>query len=270
MAHCRLPHARPDHGLIYSKENYFPGIKRIPTRYHFLRRTHHYGSHTCPAVAHARRHQIHNPKNRNPHRQPAVQMKKTILILGGGFGGVYTAVYLEKLMSREERASHEIVIVSRDNYIVFQPLLPEVTVFSSGNRFLCKRTWFDSQKFLSSTAPLQAGSVTVGSDHREREYPIVRQGAVRVQAAGPRRGAGQDAGDHDLRTRGRTDARRSAAAGHQTLRAGFRAIPARRFQCGAGVAGGRVGRPHWPCAGGPVPRPHQASPGEGMDRDSYF
>jgi NADH dehydrogenase FAD-containing subunit len=46
-------------------------------------------------------------------------MKKTILILGGGFGGVYTAVYLEKFMSREERASHEIVIVSRDNYIVF-------------------------------------------------------------------------------------------------------------------------------------------------------
>jgi len=53
-------------------------------------------------------------------------MKNTILILGGGFGGVYTAVYLEKLMSREERASHEIIIVSRDNYIVFQPLLPEV------------------------------------------------------------------------------------------------------------------------------------------------
>jgi len=53
-------------------------------------------------------------------------MKKTILILGGGFGGVYTAVYLERLMSREERATYEIVIVSRDNYIVFQPLLPEV------------------------------------------------------------------------------------------------------------------------------------------------
>lgn len=53
-------------------------------------------------------------------------MKKTILILGGGFGGVYTAVYLEKLMTAEERAAYEIVIVSRDNYIVFQPLLPEV------------------------------------------------------------------------------------------------------------------------------------------------
>ena len=53
-------------------------------------------------------------------------MKKTILILGGGFGGVYTAVHLEKLMTAAERKATEIVIVSRDNYIVFQPLLPEV------------------------------------------------------------------------------------------------------------------------------------------------
>jgi len=53
-------------------------------------------------------------------------MKRTILILGGGFGGVYTAVYLEKLMTAAERKANEIVIVSRDNYIVFQPLLPEV------------------------------------------------------------------------------------------------------------------------------------------------
>src|ERR1700674_2441211 len=53
-------------------------------------------------------------------------MKKTILILGGGFGGVYTAVYLEKFMTAAERKEFEIVIVSRDNYIVFQPLLPEV------------------------------------------------------------------------------------------------------------------------------------------------
>jgi NADH dehydrogenase len=53
-------------------------------------------------------------------------MKKTILILGGGFGGVYTTVYLEKLMTAAERETTDIVIVSRDNYIVFQPLLPEV------------------------------------------------------------------------------------------------------------------------------------------------
>jgi len=53
-------------------------------------------------------------------------MKKRILILGGGFGGVYTAVFLEKLMTKAEREATEIAIVSRDNYMVFQPLLPEV------------------------------------------------------------------------------------------------------------------------------------------------
>lgn len=53
-------------------------------------------------------------------------MKKKIVILGGGFGGVYTAVHLEKLMTAEERQAFEISVVSRDNYMVFQPLLPEV------------------------------------------------------------------------------------------------------------------------------------------------
>ena len=51
---------------------------------------------------------------------------KRIVILGGGFGGVYTAVHLEKRMTPAERRDIEIVIVSRDNYMVFQPLLPEV------------------------------------------------------------------------------------------------------------------------------------------------
>ena len=52
--------------------------------------------------------------------------KKRILILGGGFAGVYTAMYLEKRMSAIERESIEITLVSRENYMVFQPLLPEV------------------------------------------------------------------------------------------------------------------------------------------------
>ncbi|HVU25388.1 MAG TPA: FAD-dependent oxidoreductase [Opitutus sp.] len=53
-------------------------------------------------------------------------MKKTIVVLGGGFGGVYTAVHLGRLMRREEREGTEVVLVTRDNYMVFQPLLPEV------------------------------------------------------------------------------------------------------------------------------------------------
>jgi NADH:ubiquinone reductase (H+-translocating) len=54
------------------------------------------------------------------------QRKQRIVILGGGFGGVYVAVYLGKLFSSRELREIEIILVNRENYIVFQPLLPEV------------------------------------------------------------------------------------------------------------------------------------------------
>lgn len=50
---------------------------------------------------------------------------KRVLILGGGFGGVYTAMYLERLLRRASEP-FEIALVNRDNYLVFQPMLPEV------------------------------------------------------------------------------------------------------------------------------------------------
>ena len=50
--------------------------------------------------------------------------KKRILILGGGFGGVYTARHLERLFKR--RLDVEIVLVSRDNFLLMTPLLFEV------------------------------------------------------------------------------------------------------------------------------------------------
>jgi NADH dehydrogenase len=56
-----------------------------------------------------------------------------ILILGGGFGGVYTALTLEKLLKAElRRGEVELGLVSRENYIVFQPMLPEVISGSIG------------------------------------------------------------------------------------------------------------------------------------------
>lgn len=51
--------------------------------------------------------------------------KTKVLILGGGFGGVYTARYLEKGLSREERENVEITLVSRENYLVLQHFLPQ-------------------------------------------------------------------------------------------------------------------------------------------------
>jgi NADH:ubiquinone reductase (H+-translocating) len=50
--------------------------------------------------------------------------KKRIAILGGGFGGVYAAIHLEKLLARESAV--EICLVSRDNFFLFTPMLHEI------------------------------------------------------------------------------------------------------------------------------------------------
>lgn len=69
--------------------------------------------------------------------------EKRILILGGGFGGVYAAMHLEKLLPR----GVSVTLVNRENYFVFQPLLPEVISGAVGLtdvvapiRRLCPRT----------------------------------------------------------------------------------------------------------------------------------
>src|SRR5213082_2135335 len=57
----------------------------------------------------------------NVTRKP---QKKRIVILGGGFGGVYAAIHLEKLLTRQSAV--EICLVSRDNYFLFTPMLHEI------------------------------------------------------------------------------------------------------------------------------------------------
>lgn len=51
-----------------------------------------------------------------------------IVILGGGFGGVYTGMSLEQQLRRDPNV--EIVLVNKENYFTFQPMLAEVV---SGN-----------------------------------------------------------------------------------------------------------------------------------------
>jgi NADH:quinone reductase (non-electrogenic) len=49
---------------------------------------------------------------------------KRVLILGSGFGGLYTALHLEKKLRRE--ATVEITLVNRENFFLFTPMLHEV------------------------------------------------------------------------------------------------------------------------------------------------
>src|SRR6266704_6270987 len=57
----------------------------------------------------------------NANEKPAI---KRIVILGGGFGGVYAAIHLEKLLARERAV--EIYLVSHDNFFLFTPMLHEI------------------------------------------------------------------------------------------------------------------------------------------------
>ena len=46
------------------------------------------------------------------------------VILGGGFGGVYTAMHLEKQLAHEPNV--DITLVNRENFFLFTPMLHEV------------------------------------------------------------------------------------------------------------------------------------------------
>ena len=52
-------------------------------------------------------------------------MKKTrIVIAGGGFAGLYAAMHFDKRLAR--RADVEVTLISRENFILFTPMLHEV------------------------------------------------------------------------------------------------------------------------------------------------
>lgn len=52
-----------------------------------------------------------------------IMNKKHVIIIGGGFGGTYTAKYLKPLIEQDKI---EVTIINRTNYFLFTPLLHEV------------------------------------------------------------------------------------------------------------------------------------------------
>jgi NADH dehydrogenase len=94
--------------------------------------------------------------------------KHRILILGGGFGGIATAHHLERLFRR--RPDVEIVLASRDNFVLMTPLLFEVF---SGTLDL-RGCAVPVRAFLRSTRFVEAAVQDVDLDRR----------VVRLVAAG--------------------------------------------------------------------------------------
>ncbi|MFN8523756.1 MAG: NAD(P)/FAD-dependent oxidoreductase [Chloroflexota bacterium] len=96
-----------------------------------------------------------------------------VLILGGGFAGLNTALKLEKLLAR--RADVQITLVNRDNYALFTPMLSEVAgggieprhIVNPIRRFL-KRTEFREGVVRGIDLQLQA----VHLEHPQSHEPM--------------------------------------------------------------------------------------------------
>jgi len=99
---------------------------------------------------------------------------KQVLILGGGFAGVYTARYLAKLLRPDEAS---ITLINRENYWVYQPMLPEVISGSIGLtnvvspiRRLCPRSNLIMREV--ENIDLKGQIVTVSPGFRPRQLQL--------------------------------------------------------------------------------------------------
>lgn len=100
---------------------------------------------------------------------------KKILILGGGFAGMYTAKYLESVLKPDEA---DISIVNQENYSVYQPMLPEVISGSIGLtdvvspiRRVCPRTHLIMRDVEEIDLTRKVVTVSPGFRPRRLELP---------------------------------------------------------------------------------------------------
>jgi NADH dehydrogenase len=106
-------------------------------------------------------------------------------VLGGGFGGVYTALHLERMLG----ASVEITLVSRENFFLFTPMLHEVaasdidiTHLVSPLRALLRRTTVFVGEVAAIDCASRSVTVTHGADaHDHRlafDHLVVALGSI--------------------------------------------------------------------------------------------
>ena len=96
-----------------------------------------------------------------------------ILILGGGFGGLYCAKRLQKIKLN----SFDIELISDNNYFVFQPLLPEVAsgTISASDAVTPIRQMLDAVKFRNAEVniiDLKKKRVGLTQGFRKRQHYV--------------------------------------------------------------------------------------------------
>src|SRR5437763_1133720 len=101
---------------------------------------------------------------------------RRIVVLGGGFAGVYAARHLEKMLAGDRGV--EITLVSRDNFFLFTPMLHEVAasdldithIVNPVRKLLPRARFFDGDVERIDVAR-RAVVVSHGADSHTHELP---------------------------------------------------------------------------------------------------
>jgi len=104
------------------------------------------------------------------------ERRTRVVILGGGFGGLYVALELEKTLARDPDA--EITLINRENFFLFTPMLHEVaasdldlTNIVNPVRKLLRRVNFFAGDVERIDLERKTVQVSHGFDHHHHEMP---------------------------------------------------------------------------------------------------
>lgn len=118
----------------------------------------------------------------------STKKRTQIVILGGGFGGVYAAIELEKTLARD--ADVHITLINRDNFFLFTPMLHEVAasdldithIVNPVRKLLKKIEFFDGDlQSIDLCNKLVTVTHGIGEPHRhelEYDHLIIAVGSI--------------------------------------------------------------------------------------------
>src|SRR5438445_5834412 len=100
---------------------------------------------------------------------------KRVVIVGGGFGAIFTALGLERVLRPEDRT--EVTLISPENFFLFTPMLAEIvsSQIDTSHAINPMRRMFKRTRFVEGAArgiDLEARLVRIGYPNgEEADYP---------------------------------------------------------------------------------------------------